>query len=41
MKVRLTLLRQGAASSDIEVTAESTATIGEIASMIVRADPLA
>ncbi|WP_431806608.1 FtsK/SpoIIIE domain-containing protein [Microbacterium paraoxydans] len=40
MKVRLTLLRQGAASSDIEVTAESTATIGEIASMIVRADPL-
>lgn len=40
MKVRLTLLRQGAASSDIEVTAESTATIGEIAAMIVRADPL-
>lgn len=40
MKVRLTLLRQGAASSDIEVTAENTATIGEIAAMIVRADPL-
>jgi S-DNA-T family DNA segregation ATPase FtsK/SpoIIIE len=40
VKVRLTLLRQGAASSDIEVTAESTATIGEIAAMIVRADPL-
>ncbi|MCT1478937.1 FtsK/SpoIIIE domain-containing protein [Microbacterium sp. p3-SID336] len=40
MKVRLTLLRQGAASSDIEVTAESTATIGDIAAMIVRADPL-
>ncbi|WP_353114781.1 FtsK/SpoIIIE domain-containing protein [Microbacterium sp.] len=40
MKVRLTLLRQNAAPGDIEVTAEGTATIGEIAEMIVRADPL-
>lgn len=39
MKIRVTLLREGGLAEDVVIAADAKATVGDVAAMLVRADP--